>query len=202
MKTAQQLTIVFAALLGFGGAHPLSAQSLSSNAPSFGIVSPPANPASGGLAIQPKAGHGPINATAGGWQATATDQNSKTWGRVTSGTNLVGAVTTKRSHLVELNAGMNKTGPGGTWIPASEEIKINPAGGAFALDGSHQVWFPSDITGVLKLQTPGTQVIQSRVTGISLFDGTNAVMIGTVKSSRGQLVLNDQTNQIIYPDAF
>jgi len=88
----------------------------------------------------------------------------------------------------------------GQWVDSVEEIDISPQGGAQAVQGRHQVYFPSDIySGAIQVVTPDGSQLQSRPVGISYFDGTNSVLIAELTNSTGQII---SQNQVIYTNAF
>ncbi len=100
----------------------------------------------------------------------------------------------------ELATGMNYTNSLGQWTEAQEQITILPTGGAEAIQGRHQVYFPADIyDGVLEVVTPDGRHLQSRPLGVSYDDGSNTVFIATLKDAVGYLT---SSNQVTYRDAF
>ncbi|HEY5041481.1 MAG TPA: hypothetical protein VIK53_05705, partial [Verrucomicrobiae bacterium] len=108
---------------------------------------------------------------------------------------------TNRIHrYVELAAGMNFTNASGQLVPSREQITLLPQGGAVAVRGQHQVYFPADIfNGVIDLITPDGRELRSRPLGVSYDDGTNTVFIATLTNSVGWLT---SSNQVTYPNAF
>jgi hypothetical protein len=56
----------------------------------------------------------------------------------------------------------------GQWVESKEQIDILPQGGAAALQGQHQVYFPADIyNGVLEVVTPDGRHLKSRPLAVS-----------------------------------
>ncbi len=88
----------------------------------------------------------------------------------------------------------------GQWLDSSDEIKVLPNGTAAAIRGTHQIYFPSDIAQApIEIVTGDGQHLKSRPTLISLDDGVNTVVVGTITNSIGQLI---GSNQVMYPHAF
>jgi hypothetical protein len=107
---------------------------------------------------------------------------------------------TNRVHrYTELASGMNYVN-NGQWTESKAQVTILPQGGAAAVQGQHQVYFPADIyNGVLKVITPDGRVLQSRPLGVSYDDSRNTVLFATLKHSSGWLTAS---NQVTYRDAF
>ena len=100
----------------------------------------------------------------------------------------------------ELATGMNYTNSLGQWVESKEQITILPTGGAAAIQGRHQVYFPADIyNGVLEVVTPDGRHLKSRPLGVSYDDGSNNVFIAMLKDAQGWLT---SSNQVTYRDAF
>src|SRR5665213_807381 len=101
---------------------------------------------------------------------------------------------------MELATGLNYTNTSGQWVPSREQITVLAQGGAVAVQGQHQVYFPADIyNGVIDVITPDGRELRSRPLGVSYDDGTNTVFIGTLTNSIGWLV---SSNQVVYTNAF
>ena len=102
----------------------------------------------------------------------------------------------------ELASGMNYKDPKtGEWVESDEQIEIVGTGGAEAIHGQHQAYFPADIyDGVIELVTPDGKHLKSRPMGISYYDGTHSVLIAELQHSIGQLLPSG--NQVIYTNAF
>lgn len=133
------------------------------------------------------------------WQIVRRDGNSQVWQRTTYETGPNGQQIPHLHKYTELATGLNHL-VSGQWVASKEEIDIQPDGSAAAINGQHQVYFPSDIyQGEIEVVTPDGQKIFSRPLGISYDDGANTVLIAQLKDSVGQLV---SSNQIVYPDAF
>ena len=95
---------------------------------------------------------------------------------------------------------MNYTNSQGQLTAAQEQITLLPTGGAAAVQGRHQVYFPANIyNGVLEVVTPDGRHLKSRPLGVSYDDGSNSVFIAVLTNSIGQLV---DSNQVVYPGAF
>ena len=101
---------------------------------------------------------------------------------------------TNRVHrYTELSTGLNFTNAYGQLVPSVEQITILPTGGAQAVQGRHQVYFPADIaSGVLKVVTPDGRQLQSRPLGVTLDDGSNTVFIGVLTNAVGWLTASNQ----------
>jgi hypothetical protein len=94
-----------------------------------------------------------------------------------NGTNLV-------HRYVEVATGLNYKNSYGQWTESKEEIDILPQGGAAATQGRHKVYFPADIfNGALEVVTPEGRHLKSRPLGVSYDDGSNTVLIATLKDS-------------------
>ena len=108
---------------------------------------------------------------------------------------------TNRVHqYTELATGLNYQNGYGQWTESQEQISILPTGGAAAVQGQHQVYFPADIyNGVLEVVTPDGRHLKSRPLGVSYDDGRNTVFIATLTNSIGMLTAS---NQVTYPNAF
>jgi hypothetical protein len=121
------------------------------------------------------------------------------WQRTTYDTGPDGEVVTNTHSYTELSTGLNYWKKG-EWVDSKEEINIAPKGGAEAVQGQHQMYFPSVIySGVLEIVTPDGTRLKSRPIGISYFDGTNSVLIAELTNSVGQII---SANQVIYTNAF
>ena len=128
------------------------------------------------------------------YAVTESGANYRVWEKTTfeHGTNRVHKYT-------ELATGLNFLKKN-QWTPSKEEIDILPQGGAEAIQGQHQVYFPGNInTGVIKVVTPDGKPLQSRPLAIFYDDGSNTVALAVLTNSVGVLV---GSNQVIYPDAF
>lgn len=100
----------------------------------------------------------------------------------------------------ELASGMHYTNASGQLVESQEQITVLPQGGAQAVQGRHQVYFPADIyNGVLEVVTPDGRHLQSRPLGVSYDDGSNIVWIAQLQHSVGRLT---SSNQVTYFDAF
>lgn len=146
---------------------------------------------------------GPLTSapTATPYQIVQRGANSQVWQRTNYEYGPSGEVLSHTHRITELATGLNFTNSqSGKWQPSKEEIDILPAGGAEAINGQHQAYFPADIyQGVIELVTPDGVHLKSRPLGLSYFDGTNSVLIAELTNSVGELV---GSNQIIYPNAF
>jgi hypothetical protein len=109
--------------------------------------------------------------------------------------------TNRVRRYTEMASGLNFQNPTtGQWTEAQEQISIQPQGGAAAVQGQHQVYFPPDIgSGVLKVVTPDGRVLQSRPLGVTYDDGKKTVFIGVLTNSAGWLTAS---NQVTYRDCF
>jgi hypothetical protein len=130
------------------------------------------------------------------------DANSRIWERTTYKQAPSGELLPQSTRYTELATGMHYKDPRtGEWVESKEQIEIVTTGGAQAVHGQHQVYFPADIyDGVIELVTPDGKHMKSRPLGISYFDGSNSVFIAELKHSIGQILPSG--NQVIYTNAF
>jgi hypothetical protein len=125
--------------------------------------------------------------------------NHRVWQNETYEKSPDGQVYTHIHTFKELCSGLNYL-KAGQWVESKEQIEVLPQGGAAAVQGQHQAYFPGDIyNGFIELVTPDGQHLKSRPLGLSYDDGNNTVFIAVLTNSIGQLV---GSNQVIYPDAF
>jgi hypothetical protein len=125
--------------------------------------------------------------------------NHRVWQNETYEKSPDGQVYTHIHTFKELCSGLNFL-KAGQWVESKEQIEVLPQGGAAAVQGQHQAYFPSDIyNGFIELVTPDGQHLKSQPLGLSYDDGNNTVFIAVLTNSIGQLV---GSNQVIYPDAF
>ena len=105
------------------------------------------------------------------------------------------------SRYTAVATGLNFRDPAtGQWTESKEQISVLPTGGAVANQARHSVAFPPDIgSGVLKITTPGGQVLQSRPLCVTLDDGRNTVVIGVLTNAAGWLTAS---NQVTYKNCF
>jgi RHS repeat-associated protein len=128
------------------------------------------------------------------------DANSRVWQRQEYEAGPNGQVISHIRHYTEMATGLNYKDASGNWLPAKEEIDIQPDGTAAATQAQHFVHFPIDIAnGQIELVTPDGKQIFSEPEELTYFDGTNSVVLGEITNSVGVLVGG---NQIIYPNAF
>jgi hypothetical protein len=127
------------------------------------------------------------------------DANSRVWERTTYEKGPLGKFVPFVQRYTELASGLHYWS-NGQWLDSEETIEIQPQGGAAAVRGQSQVYFPSDIyDGEIRQVTLTGQVLRSRPLGLSYDDGNKTVLIAELKHSIGQLL---GSNQVIYPDAF
>lgn len=128
-------------------------------------------------------------------------ENHQVWERTVYESGPNGTVVARKHRYTELASGLNFRNPTTRqWAPSKEEIDILPQGGAAAINGQHQVYFPGDIyAGTITLVTPDGKQLKSRPLALSLDDGNNTVLIGVLTNSVGVLV---GSNQVIFPNAF
>ena len=130
---------------------------------------------------------------------TTKDGNSQVWEKTEYEPSADGKQIPHVHRYTELATGLNYL-KDGQWTASKEEIQVLPDGGAAAVQGQHQVYFPGDIyQGQIELITPDGKHVKSRPMGLSYDDGQNTVLIAELKDSVGYLV---SSNQIVYPDAF
>jgi hypothetical protein len=134
------------------------------------------------------------------WAVVDRGPHHKTWERIVYELSPSGSAVPVSHRYTELATGMNYL-QNNQWVDASEEIDILPQGGAAAVHGQHQVYFPTDIyAGAVQLVTPDGKNLQFRPLGLSYFDGNNSVLIAELTNSVGQLLPSKR--EVIYPDAF
>ena len=130
---------------------------------------------------------------------TSKDGNSQVWEKTEYEPSADGKQIPHVHRYTELATGLNYL-KDGQWTASKEEIQVLPDGGAAAVQGQHQVYFPGNIyQGEIELITPDGKHVKSRPMGLSYDDGQNTVLIAELKDSVGYLV---SSNQIVYPDAF
>ena len=133
------------------------------------------------------------------YAVTKQDGNSRVWERTMYELGPNGQVIPKKHSYTELATGLNYQ-KNGQWTASKEEIDVLPQGGAAAIQGQHQVYFPGNInTGVIKVVTPDGKPMQSRPLAIFYDDGSKTVALAVLTNSVGLLV---GSNQVIYPNAF
>ena len=133
------------------------------------------------------------------YAVVSRDANSQVWERTVYEPSPSGQMVSRKHSYTELSSGLNFL-KAGQWVESKEQIEVLPQGGAAAVQGQHQAYFPGDIyQGQIELVTPDGQHLQSRPLGLSYDDGNNTVFIAELKDSEGMVVGN---NQVIYPDAF
>lgn len=132
---------------------------------------------------------------------TSRDANSRTWERTTYERTRSGQWIPHLHRFTELATGMNRFDSAtGQWLESKEEIDPAPGGGAQAIYGQHQVYFPPDIySGVVDILMANGQHVKSRPLGICYYNGTNSVLIAELTNSVGQII---SANQVIYTNAF
>jgi len=125
--------------------------------------------------------------TAGDYSVTDRGANFNTWRA------------THRAPYTELAAGLNYWN-GSRYLPSSETVEPLPSGGAGALQGQHQIYFPYDIGGgrITMITPKGLQVV-SQPLCISYSDGTNLAVISELTNAPGEILYS---NQVYYPGAF
>jgi hypothetical protein len=137
-----------------------------------------------------------------GYSIVQRDADSRVWERTVSELNWSGETVQQVHRYTELATGLHYKDPKtGEWVESSDQIEILPNGGARAIHGQHQVYFPADIyDGVIELVTSDGKHLKSRPLGISYDDGKHTVLIAELKHSVGQLLSTG--NQVIYTNAF
>ena len=130
----------------------------------------------------------------------ARGADHRIWERVDNETNVSGKVVQRVHRYTELASGLHFWDTNSnSWKDSGEQIQSVP-GGAAAVQGQHQVYFPYNLyAGVIEAVTPEGQHLKSRPLCLSYFDGTNSVIFATLQSTAGQIV---GSNQVIYPSAF
>ena len=134
------------------------------------------------------------------FEVTARGGNHRVWQRTVYEIGPAGQAVPHLHQFTELATGLHYRNEQGQWAESKEEILPAQAGGAAAVKGQHQVYFPYDIyQGVIEMVTPDGKHLKSRPVGISYYDGTKSVMIAFLTNSVGQIISN---NQVIYTNAF
>jgi RHS repeat-associated protein len=105
--------------------------------------------------------------------------------------------------FVELSAGVRSQGRPDNRREAADRVVPLAQGGAAALGGERQVYFPEDIyQGVIDLALPGRADLRLRNRPLGLFYAcqSNTVLFGELTNSTGQILPSG--NQVIYTNAF
>jgi hypothetical protein len=128
--------------------------------------------------------------------------NGRKWERMEYGVDAFDELTTNVNSYIELGTGLHyKDSKTGEWTESSEQIEINPNGGARAIHGQHQAYFPADIyEGVIEIVTPDGKRLKSRPICVSYSDNVNSVLVSQLQHSIGLLLPSG--NQVIYTNAF
>lgn len=136
------------------------------------------------------------------WSISSRSAHENRWNKVEYEVKPDGSKVPHVRSYVEIATGLNYRDPkSGAWLDSREEIEILPEGGAAALHGQSQVYFPGNIyDGVIEIITPDGQRLKNRPLGISYFDGTNSVLIAELTNSIGQILPSG--NQVIYTNCF
>ena len=115
-------------------------------------------------------------------------------------TNRSGTIIPRVHRYTELASGLTYWHPAANdWVASVEQIQPAP-GGAAAIQGQHQVYFPANLyQGVIEMVTPEGQHLKSRPLCLSYFDGKQSAIIGTLTGCIGQIV---GSNQVLYAGAF
>jgi hypothetical protein len=138
-----------------------------------------------------------------GWGVVERGADFNLWRRALTETGPGGRAVSRIESYKELATGLNyqPSGNGGSWLPASETIVLQPDGSAAALHGRSQASFPADIyQGAITIKTPEGLTLQCRPLGLSFTQGTNSVLVAELKSSFARLSADG--TQITWPDAF
>jgi hypothetical protein len=155
------------------------------------------NPGNSSLAKNPKPK--PFDRPETRYSVVQRDANSRVWQRTTYERDSNGELIPHLHSYIEIATGMHYQ-KDGRWVESKEEIDIVPTGGAAAVQGQHQIYFPYDIyNGVIEIVTADGERLKARPLAISYFDGVNNVMIAQLTNSAGLLV---SSNQVIYTNAF
>jgi hypothetical protein len=123
---------------------------------------------------------------------------SSVWERVSTATNSDGEIFQITNSYNEIAVGLNKQAGDGTWIPASNQIQIQPDGGAAANGAQHTAYFPGSLyNDAFSVTTPDGKTLTSRPLGLSYFDGERSILIAELTNGPvGQMLPSG--NQIIY----
>src|SRR5438552_1634740 len=80
------------------------------------------------------------------YSISARSEHTRTWARVTYRTNLTGRVSAITNLFTELQNGIAFRDPTtGQWMDSSDQIEIQPSGGAFAAKGPSQLYAPGSL---------------------------------------------------------
>jgi hypothetical protein len=126
------------------------------------------------------------------------------WQRFDAETNYVlDRVIFHTNSYTELETGLHFLDPSGRWVESRAEIELSEDGAA-ATNLQFQVFFAANLNapgtaGAVRLVTPDSKVLRSRILGLSYFDGTKAVLIAETKDSIGLVFA---PNRVLYTNAF
>jgi hypothetical protein len=133
------------------------------------------------------------------YQVVNCNVDHNVWQSVTYEKLTNGRIVSHKHEYTELATGLNHQ-QSGQWVGSKEEIQLLPQGGAAAVEGSHQAYFPGDIyDGQIELDTPDGKKLYSRPVGLSYDDGAHTVLIAALTNSIGYVI---NSNQVIFPDAY
>jgi len=134
------------------------------------------------------------------YQVVDEGANYSVWQRTTYEQGPNGEVIPHLEEYKEAATGLHYKDASGNWQQSVEQIQALPQGGASAVTGQHQIFFPDDIySGTIMLTTPDGLVLKGHPIGLSYDDGEKSVLIAEVTNSLGYLA---GANQVIYPNAF
>lgn len=140
------------------------------------------------------------NLVTGTYSIIERGPHHQVWERVDNETTASGKVVPHVYRYTDLATGLHYWDTNSnSWNDSSEQIQAVP-GGAAAVQGQHQVYFPYDVfSGVIESVTPEGQHLKSRPLCLSYFDGTNSVIFATLQSTVGQIA---GSNEVVYANAF
>jgi hypothetical protein len=167
---------------------------LSQTAPAAG-TDPASIQQSNNPSIQPP----PVAGTQTPYTVLTRSANARVWQKLVYEPTPFGGVVARKHSYAELASGLHYLDANGQWTESKEQILASPQGGASAVQGQHQAYFPYDLyTGVMETVTPDGLHLKSRPLGLVFADGTNTEMIAELTNSVGQL----SANQATYTNAF
>jgi hypothetical protein len=134
------------------------------------------------------------------YAVTARGPHERKWVRTVWQLTARGKPQARQESYVELGTGLCYLNDNGEWVD-SQELVEGVAGGAAARRGQIRVFWANDLatSGAIDMQLPDGQRLRSNPIGIGYFDGTNSVLLATVKSCQGKIA---GTNTVIYENAF
>jgi hypothetical protein len=131
------------------------------------------------------------------YSIVAQTPDSRTWEHITWHTNGP-RIFARTNRYNEVAVGLHYPGTKGEWLESTDQIEIQPGGGATAMRGQHHAYFPGDLyDDAVKVTLPGGQTLASRPIGLAYADRERSVLIAELKpGSTGQLLPSG--SQVLY----